>query len=147
MENIIIKDGMRKESRRGKAPMIFCYVLAALSPLSLIRPDVTISDFIEILLFFILIGTYLLFLYLYAYKYEVIATTEKIYLKTLFRKIELNICDIEKYSCNRYRKTVFYQFNLFIKGKKILINTRYKDEFEKILKDWKIEEIIRKKRK
>lgn len=55
MENIIIKDGMRKESRRGKAPMIFCYVLAALSPLSLIRPDVTISDFIEILLFFILL--------------------------------------------------------------------------------------------
>lgn len=97
--------------------MIFCYVLAALSPLSLIRPDITISDFIEILLFFILIGTYFLFLYLCTYKYEVIATTEKIYLKTLFRKIELNICDIEKYSCNRYRKTVFYQFNLFIKEK------------------------------
>jgi len=38
---------------------------------------------------------------------------------------------------------VFYQFNLFINDKKILINTRYKDEFEKVLKDYKIEQIIK----
>ncbi len=44
---------------------------------------------------------------------------------------------------NRYRKSVFYQFNLFINGKKVLINTRYKDEFKKVLKDNKIEEIIK----
>lgn len=38
---------------------------------------------------------------------------------------------------------MFYQFNLFIKGKKVLINTRYKDEFEKILKDHNIEQITK----
>lgn len=47
------------------------------------------------------------------------------------------------YMQNRYRKSVFYQFNLFINGKKVLINTRYKDEFKKVLKDNKIEEIIK----
>ena len=50
---------------------------------------------------------------------------------------------LKKYTCNRYRKSVFYQFNLFINDKKVLINTRYKDEFEKILKDYKIEQIIK----
>lgn len=68
---------------------------------------------------------------------------EKVFLKTLFKKIEFNICDVQKYTCNRYRKSVFYQFNLFIKDKKILINTRYKDEFEKVLNDKKIEKITK----
>ena len=68
---------------------------------------------------------------------------EKVCLKTLFRKIELNICDVKKYTCSRYRKSEFYQFDLFINDKKILINTRYKDEFEKVLKDYKIEQTIK----
>ena len=50
---------------------------------------------------------------------------------------------IEEYTCNRYNKSVFYQFNLFIKGKKILVNTRYKEEFEKILEDNKIYQIVK----
>ena len=69
--------------------------------------------------------------------------SDKILLKTLFRRVELNICDIEEYTCNRYNKSVFYQFNLFIKEKKILVNTRYKEEFEKILEDNKIYQIVK----
>ncbi len=80
-----------------------------------------------------LFGTFGLYGWLYAVKYTIKFNDEKVYLKTLLKKIELNVCYIEKYTCKRYRKSVFYQFQLFIKRKKILINTRYKDEFLKIL--------------
>lgn len=54
-------------------------------------------------------------------------------LRTLFRKVDINISDIKNYTCNRYRKSLFYQFNLCTKDKRILVNTRYKEELEKIL--------------
>ena len=91
----------------------------------------------------VMFGTIGLYGWLYSIKYRLEFDNEKIYLKTLFRTIELNICDVKKYTCSRYRKSVFYQFNLFINDKKVLINTRYKDEFEKVLKDYKIEQIIK----
>ena len=78
-------------------------------------------------------GTFGLYGWLYAVTYKVEFNGDKVYLRTLFKKIELNIDDIEKYTVRRYRKSVFYQFNLFINGKKILINTRYRDEFENVL--------------
>ena len=141
--DIIIKDDMVKESKVWKNPMIIFFVLAALFPLLLIWNNIKTIEFILGEVFFILVGCYFLYGYLYTYKYKVVVTDEKVYLKTLFRKIELNICDIKKYTCNRYRKSVFYQFNLFINDRKVLINTRYKDEFEKVLKEYKIEQIIK----
>ena len=101
------------------------------------------KDIILVAIAGVMFGTIGLYGWLYSIKYRLEFDNEKVYLKTLFRKIELNIGDIEKYACNRYRKSVFYQFNLFIKDKKVLINTRYKDEFEKVLKDNKIEQIIK----
>ena len=83
------------------------------------------------------------YVWLYAIKYNLKINKEKIVLRTLFRKVEINICNIEKYTCKRYRKSVFYQFNLFIKDKRILVNTRYKDEFIKILEENNIEQIIK----
>ena len=49
--------------------------------------------------------------------------------------------DIYKYTCNRYNKSEFYQFNLFTKDKKILINTRYKEELIKLFTDKGIEQM------
>lgn len=48
-------------------------------------------------------GTFGIYGWLYAIKYSIEIDDEKVYLRTLFRRIELNISDIEKYSCNRYR--------------------------------------------
>ena len=86
------------------------------------------NDILCIFLVCVIFGTFSLYGWLYAIKYRVEFDNERIYLKTLFKKIELNICDVKKYTCNRYRKSVFYQFNLFINDRKVLINTRYKDE-------------------
>ena len=144
MNNKII-DGMRKEGKPFRNIMLFGYIFAILMPLSIYlmnNDKYSDKDILLIFLWYFILGSIGLYGWLYALKYRVEFDNEKVYLKTLFRKIELNICDVKKYTCNRYRKSVFYQFRLFIKGKKILINTRYKDEFEKILKDNKIEQII-----
>ena len=145
MDNKII-DGMKKESKKPRNAMILCYLFAVLMPLMhyLIDNDkFSDTDILLIFLWCFILGSIGLYGWLYAIKYRVEFDNEKVYLKTLFRTIELNICDVKKYTCNRYRKSVFYQFNLFINDKKVLINTRYKDEFENVLKDYKIEQIIK----
>ena len=137
---------MKKEGKPFRNIMLFGYIFAILMPLSIYLMNNDKYSDKDIILFAIagvMFGTIGLYGWLYSIKYRLEFDNEKVYLKTLFRKIELNIGDIEKYACNRYRKSVFYQFNLFIKDKKVLINTRYKDEFEKVLKDNKIEQIIK----
>ena len=143
MEKGII-DGMKNEGKPFRNLMIFSYVLTVVMPLFtyLMNNCKYSRDMLLLAIAWFLFGTFGLYGWLYAIKYKVEFNEEKVYLKTLFKKIEFNIRDVEKYICNRYRKSVFYQFRLFVKGKKILINTRYKDEFEKILKDNKIEQII-----
>ena len=132
-----IIDGMKKEGKPFKYVMIFGYVFAILMLLSnYFIFDVKYSDavILKIFILYLMFGTFGLYGWLYAVTYKVEFTDDKVYLRTLFKKIKFNIIDIEKYTVKRYRKSVFYQFHLFINGKKILINTRYKDEFENILK-------------
>lgn len=146
MDNKII-DGMKKESKMVRILTVICYLFAIAMPLAnyfmMDNDKYSNKDILCISLVYVAFGTISLYGWLYSIKYRVEFDNEKVYLKTLFKKIEFNICDVQKYTCNRYRKSVFYQFNLFIKDKKILINTRYKDEFDKILKDNNVEEIIK----
>jgi hypothetical protein len=145
MNNKII-DEMRKEGKPFRNIMLFGYIFAILIPLSIYLMNNDKYSDKDIILFAIagvMFGTIGLYGWLYSIKYRLEFDNEKVYLKTLFRKIKLNLCDIKKYTCSRYRKSVFYQFNLFINDKKVLINTRYKDEFEKVLKEYKIEQIIK----
>ena len=139
----IIKDDMVKESKAWKNPMIIFFVLAVLFPLVLIWNDITIDEFVFGEIFFILICCYFLYGYVYTQKYKVVVTNEKIVLKTLFKSVEVQFKDIKTYNCKRYGKSEFYQFYLFIKDRKVLVNTRYKDEFKKVLKDNKIKQIIK----
>ena len=132
-----IIDGMKKEGKLLKYVMIFGYVFAILMLLSnyfIFDVKYSDADILKIFIICLMFGTFGLYGWLYAVTYKVEFTDDKVYLRTLFKKIEFNIIDIEKYTVKRYRKSVFYQFHLFINGKKILINTRYKDEFENILK-------------
>lgn len=132
-----IIDGMKKEGKPFKYVMIFGYVFAILMLLSnyfIFDVKYSDADILKIFIICLMFGTFGLYGWLYAVTYKVEFTDDKVYLRTLFKKIKFNIIDIEKYTVKRYRKSVFYQFHLFINGKKILINTRYKDEFENILK-------------
>lgn len=141
-----IIDGMRKEGKPFRNIMLFGYIFSILMPLSIYLMNNDRYSDKDVILFVIagvLLGTIGLYGWLYSMRYRLEFDNEKIYLKTLFKKIELKICDVKKYTCNRYRKSIFYQFNLFVDDRKVLINTRYKDELEKVLKDNKIGQIIK----
>lgn len=142
MDNKII-DGMKKEGKGFLKLTIFSIILLALTFVYMYVNEKNLQDKVVLSMLIVYSIFSLLGIYgcLYSMKYRLEFDNEKVYLKTLFKKIELNICDVKKYTCNRYRKSVFYQFNLFTNNRKVLINTRYKDEFEKVLKDKKIEEI------
>lgn len=144
MDNIII-DRMKKESKLARNVMFFSFALLLLTFVYMYVNNKSLQDK-DVLFMFILffcLGMFGFYVRLYAIKYNLKINKEKIVLRTLFRKVEINICNIEKYTCKRYRKSVFYQFNLFIKDKRILVNTRYKDEFIKILEENNIEQIIK----
>ena len=132
--DIIIKDDMIKESKSWRPPMIIFYILSALFPSVPIWNDITMTEVILGEIFFILIGCYFLYGYLYTYKYKLIVTNEKIFLKTLFKTIEIKIENIKTYKCKRYKKSEFYQFFILCNEKKFLINTKHRDDLEKLLK-------------
>lgn len=138
-----IIDGMKKEGKKFLNISIFAIILLALTFVYMYINEKNLQDkvVLSMLIAYSMFSLFGLYGWLYSMKYRLEFDNEKVYLKTLFRKIEFNICDVKKYKCNRYRKSVFYQFNLFINDRKVLINTRYKDELEKVLKNNKIEQI------
>ena len=87
----IIKDDMLKESKIWRGPMIAFFIAAILFPFVSIWKNLETSEVILGDLFFLLFGCYFNYGWLYSVKYRVEFDNEKVYLKTLFKKIELNI--------------------------------------------------------
>ena len=136
-----IIDGMEKESKALMYLMVIGYIFAVL--ISLIAYKSKDKDDATLAMIWFIIGTLGLYSWLCAIKYKIEISDKHISLKTLFIKKEINITDIEKYKCNKYRRTALYKFNLYINGKKVLICTRYKEEFENILKDNNVQNVVR----
>lgn len=136
-----IIDGMKKEAKDGIVVMIFCYFLFVSSILSFFISDgFTAKEIILMSIFYFAGGSLGLYCFIYGMRYKLEITEEKVKLTTLFKKIEINIKDIAYYTYKRYsKKSVFYNFALYTKDKKIIVSTRYKDEFLQILKDSNIE--------
>ena len=144
MNNSIV-DGMKKEGMPFRNITIVAFVLFALT---FLYPCVNNKSYLdkEVLIMFtafLMYGLFSLYCWLYAATYRVEFNESKILLKTLFRKVEINLCDIEKYTCARYRKSVFYQFHFFVNGKKVLVNTRFKQELENILTNHTIKQVLK----
>ncbi len=143
MNNKMI-DGMKKEGKPFLRVMIFSYIMTILMPLAIYlthNERYTNKDILLCGIIWVIIGSFCLYGWLYAVKYRLEFNDEKVYLKTLFNKIELNISDIKNFSCKRYLKSSFYQFSLYTKNKKVLVNTRYRDEFIQILRENNIKQI------
>ena len=135
-----LNDNMKKESKLFVFLTFFGYSFSIIMPLVnylTLDERYTITDNILFFLTFFLFGTIGLYGWLYSSTYKLEITNEKIILKTLFKRIEVNIKDIVNYTYKRYRKSVFYQFKLYTNDKKLLISTRYKDSFIEILKETK----------
>lgn len=136
-----IIDGMEKESKVSMYLMVIGYIFAVL--ILLISYKSKDKDDVLLAIMWFIIGTFGLYTGLCAIKYKIEINDKHISLKTLFIKKEINITDIEKYKCNKYRRTALYKFNLYINGKKVLICTRYKEEFENILSDNNVQKVVR----
>ncbi|MCH5162497.1 MAG: hypothetical protein J1G38_03290 [Clostridiales bacterium] len=135
MNDIILCDNMKKESRIFLVPMILFFVLAALFPIVAILKDFSVKALIIGELVIVLWACLFLYGFLYTKKYNITITNEQIQLKTLFRTVLLNFSDIKEYSYKRYMKSVFYQFKILYLDKKVLINIRYYEALDEILKN------------
>lgn len=142
--DIKIIDGMKKEGKPFRNIMLFGYIFAIIIPLSIYLMNNDKYSDKDIILFAIaggMFGTIGLYGWLYTSKYKIVISNTNVKLKTLFKKEDINLCDVKQYTCKRYKKSKFWQFILYTNNKKILINTRYKEEFEEILKQNKIKNI------
>lgn len=133
MSSASITDSFEKESKFWKFPMIVFVILACLCPLSLIMEETKIQEFIVQESFFLLAVVYFLYAFCWAKNYHVLVFDNRIIIKTLFKRKEIGIGEVTSYSCKKYRKTVFYQFELHTGKSKTILYTRFKDDFEKIL--------------
>jgi hypothetical protein len=138
-----INDGMKKEGIPFRTITIVSFALFLLTFVYMFLNNKSLYDkeALSMFLMFLMFAIIGLYGWLYSANYRVVINNTQILLKTLFCNKQYNICDVEKYTCNRYKKSVFYQFTLFIKGKRVLVNTRYKEEFETILRENRIEQI------
>lgn len=135
---IFIDDGMKKEGKIYRNVMVFGYLFSIIVPLFLIfskSEGYTNKDIFLFFVGFFLLGSIGLYGWLYTLNYKIHITKEKIIINTLFKKSEVNMGEIICYSCKRYKKSLFYQFQLYTKKKKYLVNTRYRDEFIALLKE------------
>ena len=130
-----IVDTMKKESKWFFFLMLFGYVILALIFVGMKINDTDWDDNIVQIALGFFAGSFGLYGWLYGITYKIEISQEKVLIKTLFRRFNINIADIETYTCERYRKSAFYQFNLFTKDKHFLLNTRYKQEFMDILQN------------
>ncbi len=72
---------------------------------------------------------------IYVAKYRVKISKEKIIIKSLFVKKEVNIYEVEKYSYKWNKIYKIYQYTLYIENKKVMFNSHYKNEIEQILNE------------
>ncbi len=82
-----------------------------------------------------LFGTLGVFSCFYALAYRVKINKEKIIIKSLFGKKEVNIYEVEKYSYTWNKIYKIYQYTLYIENKKVMFNSHYKNEIEQILNE------------
>lgn len=124
-----IEDNLKKESKRVLLTFILCYIVALIFPL-LYYIDYDMDEILFFSILFFVMGCYSLF----GLKYQVSISQETIIIKTLFKKIEIHVSDIETYTYKRYNgSSILYAFKFIVAKKKKTLITRYKDELLEFL--------------
>ena len=128
-----IEDNLKKESKRVLLTFILCYIAALIFPL-LYYIDYDMDDILFFSILFFVMGCYSLFGFIYILKYQVSISQETITIKTLFKKIEIHVSDIETYTYKRYNgSSILYAFKFIVAKKMKTLITRYKDELLEFL--------------
>ena len=140
INDTIISDNMKKESIVIRSIMILSFVLTVGFPIAGVihdyfHQDCPLLDIIIIDLVYFLLACFFLFEYIYTIKYNVMITKKQIQLKTMFKKLIINVADIKKYTYKRIAISGLYRFKIFYLDKMIIINTRYYETLDKMLKE------------
>ena len=141
INDTIISDNMKKESKVVLSIMILFFVLTVGLPIvAVIHFDYFHQDFplleaiIGDLVFFI-VACLLLFGFIYTIKYNVTITKKQIQLKTISKNVIINVADIKEYTYKVTTTSGLNRFKIFYLDKKIIINTRYHEILDKMLKE------------
>ena len=137
----LLQDDMRRESRRFIFPMVAFTFYSLLSIIVLfIDTRETIQEIARKSMVSVPLSIVMGYLWLSASKYKLTVTSELLTLRTVFRRYEIYLCNITGYTCKNCGPSVLYQFCLHTEWKQIMVSTRYRDEFIKILEDAHIAE-------
>lgn len=136
-------DDMKKESKALKRWMIVLYIagISFIVSMWLQFDKELLYAYIIISVAVIIYLIYILYWWFCVKKYRIEIDDEKVYIETLFERMEIQMKDIEKYSYKRYRRSPLFKFYLFVQGKRYLIYTRFKWELEIILNDNNVEQV------
>lgn len=132
-----IEDRMKKEIIIPLVLAIGCYFLFALSLFNIFQQNENWREgetLITLPMYF-LFGTFGVFYSIDIAMYRVKINKEKIIIKSLFRKKEVNICEVKKYSYTWNKVYKIHQYTLFMGNKKVMLNSHYKNEIEQILNE------------
>ena len=138
----MIKDTTKKDSPLGLllAGISFAYAGKMIVE---VTNDATLfnENVMKLTIGLILMGLAGIYAWLDAITYEFILEDDKISVKTLFKKTEIQISDISHYSYKLYTKfSGRYIFKVHTENSTLTFNTLYKDELLKILQDHGIEQ-------
>ncbi len=136
MSKPIIVDSMKKEGRWQLVGAIF-WVTCAVLPflLAILTGKEIIGSVIIASAFFLIAGCFPFFTWLYRANYRIEVTEQKIYIKTLFKEIEINIWDITSYTYLKNKDQELCAFILYYKNTNQVIKTRFGNELGVILRE------------
>ena len=141
INDTIISDNMKKESKVVLSIMILFFVLTVGLPIvSVIHFDYFHQDFplLDVIigdLVFFIVACLLLFGFIYTIKYNVTIIKKQIQLKTISKNVIINVADIKEYTYKVTTTSGLNRFKIFYLDKKIIINTRYHEILDKMLKE------------
>lgn len=135
-DDFLIKDDIKKESM-GRIKMLICSSLLPIAfPFvldwgSFEAYQTAVAIITECVL--VLMALYFLYKFLTYFKYQVVITKEKMIIKTLFKTTEADFKGLKGYTYSRIKKSQYHQFKLHYSDFDILLFTKFKKEFKKLL--------------
>lgn len=145
MEDILIKDNWKRESKRWLEFTILFALIGIACPLIYYFKQAGDNALLEaIILAIFFAGMFCIFLYgyLYCVFYKIEVYKDKIVRKSLFGLKSYLIQDIKTYTFKKNNKlSELYQFELIIDFKRVRLYTHFGDELDEILKVQQLKEV------
>lgn len=138
----MIKDTMKKSAPLGLLLTFFSFATAGGMIIQVMRDPTLLTEFVKKLIIgFILMGLVGIYAWLDLITYEFILEDDKISVKKLFKKTEIQMSDISHYSYRLYTKfSGQYIFVVHTENSAFSFYTRHNDELLKALQDHGIEQ-------